>query len=92
MLGKDTDELGCKQIEGSGCFAFEQVGKSFEGIGDAAAVEGGNDEMAGFRGMEGGYSRFLIADFADKEDVRTLAQRGPQTPRKIRRILTNLPL
>ena len=92
LLGNDADELGGEQVERAGGFGFQQVGEAVEGFHHAAAVQGGDDEVAGLGGVERGDGGFRIADFTDEEDVRTLAQRGAQAGGEAVRVLADLPL
>ncbi len=50
---------------------------------DVGGVQGAENEVTGFRGGHGDAHCFGVAHFADDNDVRRLAQRGPQRRRKI---------
>ena len=52
----------------------EQVGEARNGPLGIAGVECGEDEVAGFGGTEGHLGGDSVADLADQDDVRVLAQ------------------
>ena len=54
--------------------AFEDADDAFQGVGDVGGMHGGEDEVAGFSGGEGGLDGFVIAHFADEDDVGVLAE------------------
>ena len=58
--------------------AVEHAGQPFDGVRHAGAVEGGEHQVAGFRGAECRGGGLGIADLADQDDIGALAQRGAQ--------------
>jgi hypothetical protein len=68
------------------------MGEAFEGFADAAAVEGGDDEVSGFGGVESGECGFGVADFAEEEDVRALAEGGAEGVGEAAAVLADLAL
>ncbi len=75
VLGDDALE-GVGQLEDDLFLhgALEDADEAFEGVGDAGGVEGGEDEVAGFGGGEGGGDGLVVADFADHDDIGVLAE------------------
>ena len=71
---------------------LEQVGKAVECLDDAAAMKGGDDEVAGGGCLEGGDGGFLIADFSEENDVWTLAEGRSQAGGEIAGVLADLAL
>ena len=53
----------------------QQTGQAGGGI---IGVQGAEDQVAGQGGLDGQVGRFAVADLADHDDVRVLAQQGPQ--------------
>ena len=77
LLGEDPDELG-SQKSGS-VFSFcgaENPVKPLDRFRSTARVEGGKDQVAGLRGLEGGGGREGVTDLAQQDDIRGLAE-GP---------------
>ena len=68
-LGDDSFDGGCNQ-EG-----FQpQVEETGDGAWGIVGVERAEDEVAGEGGLHGDFGGFLIADFADQDDIGVLAQ------------------
>lgn len=79
FLAEHTEQFRGEEGEGeSALVRGEQVSEAFEGVGGVGAVEGGEDEVSGFRGLESGDGGFGVADFADHDDVGALSERGAQ--------------
>ena len=55
-------------------------------------VQRGKDQMAGFRGLDGGGHRVQIAHFPHDDDVRVLAQGCPETRSETVDIHADFPL
>ena len=54
------------------------VDEAADHVGDVVGVNGGEDEVASQRGLNGDLGRFLVADFADHDFVRVVTQDGAQ--------------
>ena len=50
------------------------VDQTRDGAGGVVGVQGAEDQVAGQGGLDGDFGDFLIADFADQNDVGRLAQ------------------
>ena len=59
---------------------------ALNGLGGVQGVQGGEDQVAGFGGQQGGGDRFEVAHFADQDHVGILAQGGAQRGREVGRI------
>src|SRR5215213_4757015 len=46
-------------------------------------MERGKNKVAGKRGFDGNFSRFKVADLADKNDIRVLAQERSESSREV---------
>src|SRR5713101_1093806 len=55
------------------------VDEASNDVGHVVGVDGGEDQVAGESGLNGDLRGFLIADFADHDLVRIVAQDGTQT-------------
>src|SRR5216684_127995 len=73
-LGHDAVERGHKVIR-----LDAHVDETADDVGDVVGVDGSEDQVAGERGLDGDLSGFLVADFADHDLVRVVAQDGAQT-------------
>ena len=51
-----------------------QVEQTGDGAGGVVGVQRAEDQVAGQRRLHGDFGGFLIADFADQDDVRVLTQ------------------
>ena len=72
-LGDDAFDGGGHQER------FEaQVQQTGDGAGGVVGVQGAEDQVAGERGLHGDFGGFLVADFADQDDVGVLAQHAAQ--------------
>lgn len=79
-LGDDAEESAGELGDDLGLLlGREDVDDAVEGSGGAAGVEGGDDEVAGFCGGEGGGDAVLVAHFGDDEDVDVLAEGGAES-------------
>jgi hypothetical protein len=54
-------------------------------FGGVECVQGGEHQVAGFGGQQGGGNCFQVAHFADQDDVRVLAKRGAQSASRTRK-------
>lgn len=50
----------------------EEADDTFDGFNAIGAMDGGEDEVAGFSSLEGGIGGVYVADFAQENDIRTL--------------------
>lgn len=57
---------------------LEEVKDAAEGPGGRGGVQGGEDEVAGLGGLDGGVDGFGIAHLADHDDVGVLAEDGAE--------------
>lgn len=74
-LTEDADHLMGEEGEHDGSvFRGDEIGEPVEGFGDVRAVECGDDEVACFCGLEAGDGGVAVADFAEEDDVRGLAE------------------
>src|SRR5271154_362349 len=55
------------------------VNETADDVGDVVGVHGGEYEVTGERGLNGDLCGFLVADFADHDLIRVMAQDGAQT-------------
>src|SRR5205823_10213694 len=74
-LGDDAFERG-----GDEEWLEAKVEKSGDGAGGVVGVQGGENQVAGKRGLHGDFGGFLIADFADQNRVRVLTQHRAKNP------------
>jgi hypothetical protein len=58
------------------------VHQARNGLRRVVGVQGGEHQVAGLRGLDRDLGGFQVADFADHDDVRVLAQEGAQAPRR----------
>src|SRR4029077_7432444 len=58
------------------------VNKAADDVGYVVGVHGGEDQVSGERGLNGDLRGFLVADFADHDFIRVVAQDGAQSPRE----------
>jgi hypothetical protein len=56
--------------------------------GRVVGVQRGQHQVAGLRGLDGDVGGFQVADFADHDDVRILAQEGRSATAKVRPALS----
>ena len=57
---------------------LEHAEDAVDGFAGVDGVQRAQDQMAGFRRAQGDFHRFLVAHFADENDLGRLAQRGAQ--------------
>src|ERR1700690_1839986 len=76
-LGHDAIQRGHEIIR-----LDAHVDKAADYVGDVVGVNRGEDEVARKRGIDGDLRRFLVADFADHDFVRIVAQDGAKAARK----------
>jgi len=62
---------------------FAQNEQALEHAFAGTGVKGGNDEVAGKRGADCDVGGFFVADFADDEDLRVLAEEVTRGLREI---------
>ena len=55
-----------------------QVEQAGDGAGGVVGVQGAEDQVAGQGRLHGDLGGFLVADFADQDDVRVLTQHRPE--------------
>jgi len=55
-------------------------------------VQGGEDEMAGFRGLERNFDGFPVAHFSNQDYLRRLSQGRPERQSKARGVAVEFPL
>jgi hypothetical protein len=72
-LGQYAQQRGTQQ-EG----LHAHVGQAGDGAGRVVGVQRGQHQVAGQRGLDGDLRGFEVADFADHDHVRVLAQDGAQ--------------
>ena len=58
------------------------IEEAAEHVDHVVGVDGGEDQMAGERGVDGDLRRFLVADFAHEDFVGIVAQDGAQAARE----------
>ncbi len=76
-LGQDAVERGDEVV------GFDaHVEEAAEDVDDVVGVDGGEDEVAGERGVDGDLRGFLVADFADEDLVGVVAEDGAQAAGK----------
>ena len=68
------------------------VDDPIDGLRGAVRMKCTEDEDARFRRREAKLNRFVVAHFADDDDVRRLAERGPQGGGERLRVLADLAL
>ena len=56
--------------------------KRGDGAGGVVGVQGGENEVAGQGGVDGGFGRFQIADFAHHYNVGSCLKDGPKPAEK----------
>jgi hypothetical protein len=70
----------------------EDVDDAVDGLRRARGVQGAEDEVAGLRGGQGERGGLEVAQLADEDDVRVLAQGAPERGREGVRVRADLPL
>ena len=60
--------------------------------GALIGVQGGEDQVAGFGGGDGGAGGLQVAHFADQDDVRVLTQHVPQAAGEVGHVAADLAL
>ena len=81
-LRHDAVESGYKVVR------FDaHVDEAADNVGHVVGMDGGENQMAGERGLDGDLGGFLVADFADHDLVRVVAQDGTQAARKSETLL-----
>ena len=92
MRGRSNCEMTALQVRGELdadlllLVGGEGVDDAVDGAGRAGGVQRGEDQVAGFRGGDGGLDGLQVAHFADEDDVRVLAQGAAQALGKARHI------
>src|SRR5205807_651826 len=67
--------VGQGGADGAVFFRREQVENAVDGGARAGRVDGAEHEVARFGGVHGGLERFDVAQLADQDDIRVLADR-----------------
>src|SRR5579885_2581171 len=76
-LGQDAVERGNEVVR-----LDAHVDETADDVGNVIGVNGGKDEVAGERGLNGDVGGFLVSDFADHDFVGVVAKDGPQAAGK----------
>src|SRR5271154_1053607 len=82
VFANDTHEaLGHDAVErGNEIVGFDaHVDEAADDVGDVVGVDGGENQVAGERGLDGDLGGFLVADFADHDFVRIVTEDGTQS-------------
>jgi hypothetical protein len=82
------ESLRLNQVDGSGDEERldAHVHEARNGGGRVVGVQGGEDEVACERGLDGDLGRLEVADFADEDDVRVLPRKERSAAAKFKPI------
>src|ERR1044072_3476248 len=73
-------------------FRREKIQIALHRVPNMLRVQGRNNEMPGFRSLEGRQCRLVIADLAHKNDIRRLTKRATQSGGKSASVTAHLSL
>src|ERR1700733_3426990 len=76
-LGEDAVERGDEVVD-----LDTHIDEAAEHVDHVVGVDGGEDQMAGERGVDGDLGSFVVADFADQDLVRVVTQDRAQAAGK----------
>src|SRR5207245_5608585 len=75
-----------------GVFGWEKIQIALHRVRNLLGMHGRNNEVSGFGSLERRQRRLVIADLANKNDIRRLTKRAPQSVRKTARITPDMSL
>src|SRR5947207_15990490 len=83
LLAQDARKLVCQKVHTMLLvFRRKKIQIALHRVGNLLRMQGRNNEMSGLRSLEGGQCRLVIPDLTNKNDIRRLTKRTPQSGRK----------
>src|SRR4029077_3049004 len=73
-------------------FPRKKIQIALHRVSNLLRMQGRNNEMSGLRSLEGRQSRLIIPDLTDKNNIRRLTKRTPQSGRKSAGVASDLSL
>src|SRR5437762_1118134 len=93
LLAQDTRELVRQKVRTMlGVFGWEKIQIALHRVRNLLGMHGRNNEVSGFGSLERRQRRLVIADLANKNDIRRLTKRAAQSVRKTARITPDMSL
>src|SRR5260370_13000819 len=93
LLAQDARELVCQKIHTMlRVVRREKIQIALHRVRNPLRMHGRNNEMSGFRSLQGRQRCLVIPDLTDKNDVRRLTKRAPQSDRKSAGVASDLSL
>src|SRR5262245_28375298 len=93
LLAQDSRELVCQKVRTMlRVLLRKKIQIALHGVPNILRMQGRNNEMSGFRSLEGRQRRLVIPDFTNKNDIRRLTKRAPQAGGKSAGVTPDLSL
>src|SRR4029434_8559400 len=93
LLAQDARKLVCQKVHTMLLvLGREKIQIALHRVGNLLRMQGRNNEMSGLRSLERRQRRLVIPDLTDKNDIRRLTKRAPQSGRKSTGVPSHLSL